>query len=29
MVVARKNVGNIQIDASGDWDFVRKLTVTQ
>ncbi|MGH9900962.1 MAG: ABC transporter substrate-binding protein [Pyrinomonadaceae bacterium] len=29
MVVARKDVGNIQIDPSGDWDFVRKLTVQQ
>jgi peptide/nickel transport system substrate-binding protein len=27
MVVARKNVGNIKIDASGDWRFVRSLTV--
>ena len=27
MVVARQGVGNVQIDASGDWDFVRKLTV--
>ncbi|HEX8473733.1 MAG TPA: ABC transporter substrate-binding protein [Pyrinomonadaceae bacterium] len=27
MVVARKGVGNIAIDPSGDWDFVRKLTL--
>lgn len=27
MVVAKKNVQNIQVDASGDWSFVRKLTV--
>ncbi len=27
MVVAANRVGNIQINASGDWDFVRKLTV--
>lgn len=26
MVVARKNVGNIKIDGSGDWRFVRNLT---
>ncbi|HYY57900.1 MAG TPA: ABC transporter substrate-binding protein, partial [Pyrinomonadaceae bacterium] len=29
MVVARKNVGNIKIDGSGDWRFVRGLTVEQ
>ena len=29
MVIAKKNVGNIQVDASGDWGFVRNLTVTQ
>ncbi len=29
MVVAKKTVGNIQVDASGDWGFVRKLTVAQ
>lgn len=28
MVIAKKNVGNIQVDASGDWGFVRNLTVT-
>jgi peptide/nickel transport system substrate-binding protein len=27
MVVARKSVGNIKVDASGDWGFVRSLTV--
>lgn len=26
MVIAKKNVGNIQVDASGDWGFVRNLT---
>lgn len=29
MVVARKSVGNIKIDPSGDWSFVRQLTVAQ
>jgi peptide/nickel transport system substrate-binding protein len=29
IVIARKNVGNINVDASGDWRFVRNLTVTQ
>jgi peptide/nickel transport system substrate-binding protein len=29
MVIAQKNVGNIKVDASGDWSFVRNLTVTQ
>ena len=29
MVIARKNVGNIQVDASGDWGFVRNLTVNK
>ncbi len=28
LVIARKNVGNIKVDASGDWSFVRNLTVT-
>jgi peptide/nickel transport system substrate-binding protein len=28
IVIARKNVGNIQVNASGDWSFVRNLTVT-
>lgn len=27
MVIAKKSVGNIQVNASGDWGFVRKLTV--
>ena len=27
MVIARKSVGNIKIDGSGDWGFVRNLTV--
>ncbi len=27
LVVAKENVKNIQINASGDWDFVRKMTV--
>jgi hypothetical protein len=27
MVVAKKNVTNIQMNASGDWDFVRKMKV--
>ena len=27
MVIARKNVGNIKVDASGDWGFVKNLTV--
>jgi ABC-type transport system substrate-binding protein len=26
MVIARKNVGNIQVDMSGDWSFMGKLT---
>ena len=29
IVIARKNVGNINVDASGDWRFVRNLTVQQ
>jgi len=29
VVIARKNVGNIKVDASGDWGFVKNLTVTQ
>lgn len=28
IVIARKNVGNIQVNASGDWSFVRNLTTT-
>jgi peptide/nickel transport system substrate-binding protein len=27
IVIARKSVGNINVDASGDWRFVRNLTV--
>ncbi len=27
MVVAKENVKNIQMNASGDWDFVRKMTI--
>jgi len=29
MVIARKNVGNIQVNASGDWGFVRNITVAR
>jgi peptide/nickel transport system substrate-binding protein len=29
MVIAKKNVETIQVDASGDWSFVRNLTVSQ
>jgi peptide/nickel transport system substrate-binding protein len=29
IVIARKGVGNIKVDASGDWGFVRNLTVTE
>lgn len=28
VVIARKNVGNIQVNASGDWGFVKNLTVS-
>ncbi|HEV7680740.1 MAG TPA: ABC transporter substrate-binding protein [Pyrinomonadaceae bacterium] len=28
IVIAQKNVGNIKVDASGDWGFVKNLTVT-
>jgi peptide/nickel transport system substrate-binding protein len=28
IVIARKNVGNIQVNASGDWGFVKNLTVS-
>jgi ABC-type transport system substrate-binding protein len=27
MVIAKKNIGNIQVNASGDWGFVRSVTV--
>ncbi len=29
IVIARKNVGNIKVDASGDWRFVKNITVNQ
>lgn len=29
MVIAKKNVGNIQVNASGDWGFVKNLTITK
>ncbi|HYJ47488.1 MAG TPA: hypothetical protein VEV81_12820, partial [Pyrinomonadaceae bacterium] len=29
MVVASKSVGNIKLDGSGDWNFVRNLTVNK
>ncbi|HET9478364.1 MAG TPA: hypothetical protein VFO72_03405, partial [Pyrinomonadaceae bacterium] len=29
IVIARKNVGNIQVNASGDWGFVKNLTVNE
>lgn len=29
IIIAKKSVGNIQVDASGDWGFVKNLTVTQ
>ena len=29
MVIAKKSVGNIQVDASGDWGFVKNLTVAR
>jgi peptide/nickel transport system substrate-binding protein len=29
IIIARKNVGNIQVNASGDWGFIRNLTVTK
>jgi peptide/nickel transport system substrate-binding protein len=27
IVIAKRNIGNIKVDASGDWGFVRNLTV--
>ncbi|MBA2504252.1 MAG: ABC transporter substrate-binding protein [Pyrinomonadaceae bacterium] len=27
MIIARKSVGNIEVDPSGDWRFIRKLTL--
>jgi peptide/nickel transport system substrate-binding protein len=29
IVIARKNVGNIQVNASGDWGFVKNLTMAE
>jgi peptide/nickel transport system substrate-binding protein len=29
MVIAKKNVGNIHVNASGDWGFVKDLTITK
>ena len=29
MVIGKKSVGNIQVDASGDWGFVKNLTVAR
>src|SRR5215213_8219125 len=29
IVIARKNVGNIKVDASGDWGFIKNLTREQ
>jgi peptide/nickel transport system substrate-binding protein len=29
MVISKKNVGNIHVNASGDWGFVKDLTVTK
>ena len=29
IVIAKKSVGNIQVNASGDWGFVKNLTVSQ
>jgi ABC-type transport system substrate-binding protein len=29
MVIAKKSVGSIKVDASGDWGFVKNLTVQQ
>ena len=29
IVIARKNVGNIQVNASGDWGFVKNLTISR
>lgn len=29
MVIAKKTVGNIKVDASGDWGFVKNLTVAK
>ncbi|MDX6305401.1 MAG: peptide/nickel transport system substrate-binding protein [Blastocatellia bacterium] len=29
MVIAKKNVGNIHVNASGDWGFVKDMTITK
>ena len=29
MVIAKKNLGNIKVDASGDWSFIKNVTVAQ
>ena len=29
IVIARKGVGNVKVDASGDWSFVKNLTVAK
>jgi hypothetical protein len=29
IVIAKKGVGNIHVDASGDWGFVKDLTVAK
>jgi hypothetical protein len=29
MVIAKKSVGNIKVNASGDWGFIKDLTVTK
>jgi peptide/nickel transport system substrate-binding protein len=29
IMISRKTVSNVQVDASGDWSFVRKLTVAK
>ncbi len=29
MVIAKKSVGNIKVDASGDWGFIKNLTVSR
>jgi ABC-type transport system substrate-binding protein len=29
IVIAQKNVGNVKVDASGDWGFIKNVTVTQ
>jgi ABC-type transport system substrate-binding protein len=29
IVISKKTVGNVHVDASGDWGFVKNLTVSQ